>query len=134
MTPDLEHSAEIWLTDFEHAPPSGDPPAPVCSTGLELHSGRLERRWLWGESPGRCPFGTGPNALYASWSLPAELVCHEVLGWPRPRHAIDLCVEYHRYINGTGGGWGLLDALQRFHFDLGPFVAKDEMQRLAARG
>jgi hypothetical protein len=132
--PELAGYGRIILEDFEYAVSRGDRPHPVCATRLELRSGHVERRWLWdGPLP---PLDLAANDLYVSYHAPAELCPRLALGWPLPSHVVDLCVEHKRLTNGhnTWLGKDLVGALLTNGIDGAPFVNKQGMQMLAARG
>src|SRR6516162_750772 len=119
MTPDafpeLRRYRRVFFEDFEYAPSLGGRPRPVCGTRLEWRSGRVERRWLWGETP--TPLDLSSDDLYVSYHIPAELCCRLVLGWPLPRNTVDLCVEHKRLQNGRKNEFGnsLVGALLTNH-------------------
>jgi hypothetical protein len=125
----------IVFEDFEFATAPGERPVPVCATALDWRSGRLVRRWLWGQRPGPTFDLTGDD-LYVAFHVPAELCCRLVLGWSLPANVVDLCVEHKRLMNGRGPGLGrnLVAALLTHGIDAADFVNKHEMQMLAARG
>jgi hypothetical protein len=136
--PELDPFGRILLEDFEYATSRGGRPRPVCSTTLDWRTGRVERRWLWNESPP--PIDVRPDDLYVSFHLPAELVPRRVLGWPQPTNAIDLCVERKRLVNGRVDdrgeplGRSLVATLVDHDIDVAQFADKKEMQLLAAGG
>jgi hypothetical protein len=137
--PELTRYRRVFFEDFEFVTSVGDRPRPVCVTRTEWRSGRVERRWLYGETPP--PLDLAPDDLYVSYHAPAELCCRLVLGWPLPSHVIDLCVEFKRLMNGRKSdpewgsfGRGLLDALLVHGIDAAAFADKKEMQTLAAGG
>src|SRR5262245_31249632 len=111
--PGLERFQRIYLADYEYARTPGDPPRPIGGTYLELRTGQLHRAWLFdGRGADQLP-PLGPDALYISYHLPAELICRQVLGLPLPAHCLDLAVEYRLKKNGLppGMGRGLVAAL-----------------------
>jgi hypothetical protein len=133
--PELRDFRRVVFEDFEYATAPGDRPTPVCCTALDWRSGRLVRRWLWGEQAGPT-FDLTAEDLYVAYHVPAELGCRLVLGWDLPTNVVDLCVEYKRLMNGRGRGMGraLIAALLSHGIDAADFVDKREMQMLAARG
>jgi hypothetical protein len=100
---------EIWACDFEFQAPGEDslvPPGervrPVCMVAEELLSRRQIRLWQdeFGQTP---PFDIGDRSLFVSFSATAEFSCFLVLGWPKPKHILDLYVEQIALRNGLGG-------------------------------
>src|SRR5262249_18727375 len=71
-------------------------------------------------------------AYYAS----AEIGCYLALGWPVPRHVLDLCVEFKRLTSGltVSCGKNLLGALAYYGLDGIEAVEKEGMRQLAMRG
>jgi hypothetical protein len=129
--------AEVWCCDTEYAI-RGDGRADIaCLVAVEAKTGRTIRL---GQSSlhrlSAAPFDTGPKALFASYSAPAELGCFIELGWAFPRNILDLYAEY-RCVRNVGDGKGkrsLIDALVHYglaHLD--PDV-KAGMRQLAMRG
>jgi hypothetical protein len=129
--------AEVWCCDTEFAIRDDGRPDVACLVAIEAKSGRAIRL---GQSALRrlpaAPFDTGPQALFVSYSAPAELGCFLQLGWPFPLNILDLYVEYRcvRNIGDGKGKRGLIDALMHYglaHLD--PDV-KAGMRQLAMRG
>lgn len=95
---------EIWVEDAEYYPGrglgnggvEGDPITPLCRVAIELRSGRIVRQWQDELGP-FSPYGR--DALFSSYSLPAEFGCHLHQGWSEPAHAIDALVEFRHHIN-----------------------------------
>ncbi|WP_157054146.1 DNA polymerase [Ruegeria sp. 6PALISEP08] len=106
---------EIWLLDFEFRSPSGHCPRVVCMVARELRTNRILRMWEF-ELRGlaTAPFSVGDDALIVCYFAPAEMGCFVDLGWPPPRHILDLYVEYKALMNGrkpSPNGYGLPSAL-----------------------
>src|SRR5215472_10122874 len=129
--------AEVWGCDTEFAIRDDGRADVACLVAIEAKSGRAIRL---GQSALRrlpaAPFDTGPQALFVSYSAPAELGCFLQLGWPFPLNILDLYVEYRcvRNIGDGKGKRGLIDALIHYglaHLD--PDV-KTGMRQLAMRG
>jgi hypothetical protein len=126
----------VWCVDFEfHAPP-GDRPAPLCCVARELHSGRLERRWLADAAPEAPPYETDSATLFVAYYASAELGCHLALDWPAPARILDLLAEFRCRTSGlpTPCGNGLLGALAYFGLDGVGAAEKQDMRGLAMRG
>jgi hypothetical protein len=129
--------AEVWGCDTEFAIRDDGRPDVACLVAIEAKSGRTISL---GQSALRrlsaAPFDTGPQALFVSYSAPAELGCFLELGWRFPRNILDLYVEYRcvRNVGDGKGRRGLIDALMHYglaHLD--PDV-KADMRQLAMRG
>jgi hypothetical protein len=129
---------EIWVCDFEFQAPGKDsvvPPGervrPVCMVAEELLSGRQIRLWRDQLGP-KAPFDTGDDSLFVSFSAPAELSCFLVLGWDKPRHILDLYIEFIALRNGRGGARNpsLLSALDYFEKEGLAAGEKSDMRKL----
>ena len=128
---------EIWHIDFEYQQDGGESPHPLCFVACEQNSGRKVR--LFGDdltSISAPPFSVDDDALIVAYYAPAELRCFIKLGWPLPRHILDLFVEFRCCTNGIqlAHGKGLLGALSYFGLDCMGAVEKQTMRELALRG
>jgi hypothetical protein len=82
------------------------------------------------------PFDTEAS-VFVAFNATAELQCFVELGWPMPRHVVDLWVEYRAITNGKRrrkDQTRLIDALTYYGCDHIGAVEKSEMQQLAMRG
>ncbi len=115
MIDGFNHFREIWLLDFEFRAPPGHCPRVLCMVARELRTNRLLRMWefeLRGLS--KAPFSVGDDTLIVCYFAPAEMGCFVDLGWPPPRHILDLYVEYKALMNGrklSPNRYGLPSAL-----------------------
>ena len=86
---------EVWAIDTEFRPPrypqEGDRIVPVAWCGLELNTGRDVRIWLHGDEAPPCPHDA--DALLITYTAQAEASVYAALGWPSPKHVIDLRPE-----------------------------------------
>lgn len=117
---------EAYCIDTEFVARAGHKPLPVCVVAKCLITGREVR--LWGqELSGPCPFDVSDDVLFIAYYASAEFSVFDVLGWPRPRRAIDFFAEFRLLINGLGSpfGNGLIGAL--LYFGL-PTIGGDEKE------
>jgi hypothetical protein len=128
---------EVWLVDFEFGTQSGERPEPRCLVAQELRSGRLLRLWedellQMKESP----YSVADDSLFVAYFASAEMGCHLALGWPLPKHILDLYVAFRTITNGLSlpCGAGLLGALVYFGLDAMDAIEKNVMRELALRG
>jgi DNA polymerase-1 len=90
---------EIWCVDFEYETASGERPAPLCTCGLEVRSGRQIK--LWRDellSLKRAPFDG--DSVTVAYAAAAEASCFFQLDWPLPVNIIDLFAEHRVATNG----------------------------------
>ncbi len=129
------------LLDFEFRSESGGNPAIHCLSWKFLGEPGVHEVWLSGERPPIPEPFSDPNALFVAYYASAEMNCFLELGWPLPRHVLDLYPEFRVATNGKRltigserGSSGLLGALA--YYDLDPMDAaeKEEMRALARRG
>jgi hypothetical protein len=128
---------EIWAIDFEFEAASGERPAPLCMSGLELHSGRKIR--LWRDellALKRLPFDGGTDSAMVAYAAAAEASCFLELGLPLPTNILDLFAEHRVATNGIEpiAGNKLTGALAirgLAHMDAGE---KKEMQEAIGNG
>jgi hypothetical protein len=103
----------VYLVDTEYQAGSGDRCKPICLVSHELHSGRVDRRWLWTGDPGQPPWNPrDPETLIVSFSSPAECGVFAALGWEQPRRVLDLWAEYRVRTNGLTRATGFLSVLE----------------------
>jgi len=119
VTADELPFAQIWLFDFEFIPEPGELPDVLWLCARELRTGRIVQ--LWRDSPTDRwplpPYAVDDDALFVCFVGNAECLCHLTLGWPLPRHVLDLSPVFRNYINGRtppGEGKGLVGALSHF--------------------
>ena len=148
MTP-LRHYREVWSIDFEYQPFDGDHSRPICVAGVEHHSQRVIKRWLWNHQSAGAVFPDGDDVLFVTFAADAEMGCYLQLGWEFPSRLIDLRQEAKARWNGRGPyGNGKLpkrlnliyladvfgvahaetahkEAMQRRCIDGGPFTRKE---------
>jgi len=111
---------EVWLLDTEFRAPPGENPTPVCLAAREYFSGR--EVVLWRDELVRLrapPFDIGPDSLTVCYFASAEIGTFLALGWPAPRHVLDLFAEFRCLTNGLAlpAGRSLLGALVYFGLD-----------------
>jgi DNA polymerase I len=83
----------VTIVDFEYEVEAGDLPRPLCMVAHVLDEFlQLARvvRWWRDDFGSRPPFDIGPDALTVAYSAWAEMTCFQGLGWPFPRHVLDL--------------------------------------------
>ncbi len=137
---DLVRFTAIWLVDFEYHAPGGEPPRPICMSGIEYWTREPIRLWLWDRAPPPCPFPITPTTAMVAYAAQAELSCFIALGWEFPHHVIDLFAEFRRHTNGLRLANRLIHALD--HYGLLPpgttleaeLAKKDEMIEIAKDG
>jgi DNA polymerase-1 len=131
----LDAFREVVAVDFEFTAIAGNRPIPVCLVAHELRSGRRFRIWQnqLGSTP---PYATGPDVLFVAFYASAELGCYRVLGWPMPKHVLDLYAEFRNRTNGLPivAGSGLLGALTYFGLDGMGASEKKEIQEAIGDG
>ena len=126
---------QIWVLDFEYGSESGAHPVVRCMVARELNSHKLIRMFE-GEFGPVPPFPLGDDVLFVAYNAVAELSCFLVLGWPFPKHVLDLYVEFLRLTNKIHlpAGRGLLGAMIYHHIPGITKEEKDEGRALAIRG
>jgi hypothetical protein len=128
---------EVVTIDFEFGAHPGERPDPVCLVAHELVSGRVHHLWQDKlRSLNEPPYPIGSDCLMVAYYASAEIGCHLVLGWPVPRHVLDLYSEFRLRTNGLAlaCGAGLLGALVHFGLDAIGAANKESMRALALRG
>ena len=127
--------AEIWLHDFEFVGKDGENPDVICLAAVELRSGRTIQLWR-DEMTSRPPYSTGDDALFVSFVANAECACHLALGWPLPRHILDLSPAFRSIVNGriAPEGKGLLGALRYYGHSTLRAKHKNAMHARAMKG
>ena len=127
----------VWLVDFEFGAPPGECPVPICMVARDLASGRTLR--VWQDELGTLkapPYYIGDDSLLVAYYSSAEIGCHLALGWPVPRHVLDLFAEFRNITNGNEPpcGRSLLGALAYYGISALGTDEKNEMRQLALRG
>ena len=96
----------VVVVDFEYETVSGDYnlrdgdlPVPLCMVAYvldeRLQHVRTIRMWRDElQRSSRPPFDIGDDAVLVAYSAWAELTCFGVLGWPFPKHVLDLHTAY----------------------------------------
>jgi DNA polymerase family A len=120
---------EIWQVDFEFRQDENHRPVPVAMFAQEHRTGTqivMRRDKLLAQS--QAPFDVGPDTLFTSYMVAAELSCFQVLGWPYPHNVLCTYTETSAAINGldidglTGKRPSLLEACELFGI---PHMAKE---------
>jgi hypothetical protein len=132
--------AQIWLFDFEFIPRPGELSDILCLCARELHTGRTIRLWRDSPTDNRWtlpPYAIDDGALFVCFVANSECLCHLTLGWPLPRHVLDLYPVFRNYINGRtppAEGKGLIGALSHFGFSNIGGRRKDAMHDRILKG
>ena len=126
---------EVIFVDFEFVAKPGEHPDVICVAWHEERSGNTFRLWR-DELTGAPPYPIGDDVLFVCFVANAELGCHLALGWPLPKHVLDLnpvfrCITNSRIVPE---GRGLLGALAYFHMPSGNNKRKAELQKRCAQG
>src|SRR5215469_12270364 len=86
---------QVWHVDFEFQIDVNLRPRPVSMVAREHHTGTEIRMWRDElERRNRAPFSTGDDSVMVAYAANAELAVFRQLGWPMPRHVLDLYVEF----------------------------------------
>jgi DNA polymerase-1 len=125
---------------LDHGGREGDLPTPLCSTVIELRSGRVQQ-WWQGEPNPLLP-QLGPDDLYVSYFLPAEFSQRRAHGFGRPPNAIDAYTEFRRLTNDArvksgdrpAGFYSLPGALLHLREDGLSVSGKDDLRQRIMRG
>jgi DNA polymerase-1 len=134
---ELRRFPHVWLVDFEFTQRKGEGERPVliCMSAVDHLSGR--RIDLTGDQLRRHrdpPFDTHHD-LFIAFAARAEMSCFAALGWPIPRHILDLNIEYRLHRNdGVRHSHKLLHACDYFNIPTIDAHEKEEMINLAIRG
>ena len=112
----IDDFSEIWLVQFQHDQPCGEPPTPVSLEAKEYRGGRLLR---FGQEELRRPAPpspVSPETLFVAYDAAVALGCHLALGWPMPARILDLHAEFRCLTSGLDvpGGYDLAGALAHF--------------------
>ncbi len=93
---------EVWCVGFAFLRDSGELPQPLCLVAHELLSGRHTEvntaELMVLDSP---PYSTGDQCLLVAFGAIDALHCCRRLGWPMPRHLLDLHAEFRVVTNGV---------------------------------
>jgi DNA polymerase I-like protein with 3'-5' exonuclease and polymerase domains len=119
-------------TEFQTEPP-GNRPAPVSITARELRGNR-EWQQFRGEFGSKPPFPVDDDTVFVGYYVSAEIGFFKALGWPEPRHWVDLYIEFRNLTNGLWlpHGAGVVGAMSYFNLDYP--ADKGEMINLINRG
>jgi hypothetical protein len=112
---------------------SGERPRPVCMVAKELRSGQTWRLWR-GQFEAQPPFTLDNDTVLIAYYASAELGCFKALGWPQPRHMLDLFTEFRARTNGVQYGASLIVAATHFGIDAIDSNAKQGMVAHILRG
>lgn len=125
----------IWLIDFEFNEPPGELPTPLCAVGKNHFTGEV-RVWTNHQPDGAPVYTAGPRDMVVAYAAEAEGKCIRRLGWPLPRHCLDLFPVFRSHVNrfSEHNPANLLAALNYFNLPGITSVTKDEMRMLAQRG
>jgi DNA polymerase I len=131
---------QVWCADTEYGvkPDGSFGPDVRCLVAKELHGTAPPIR-LWADQLrqlGAPPFDV-TDSLFVAFNATAELQVFIELGWPMPRHVLDLWLEYRAVTNGKRAKQErtrLLDALACYRIDAITAAEKQELQDLALRG
>ena len=131
----LECFNRIWVVDFEFGQRPGENPIPWCAVGLEVRSSE-KRVWTCSDRDPRPVYTVGPQDLIVAYAAEAEGQCIRQLGWPMPKHCLDLLPLFRCSQNRFGSPCkaGLLDALRHFGLPSMHECTKAEFRSLAMRG
>ena len=82
------------------------------------------------------PYGVGGDSLFVAYLASAEIGCHLALGWPVPRHILDLYAEFRAVYSGIfpPAGFKLTGALTAYGLDAMPAEEKAYWQDLCKAG
>jgi hypothetical protein len=87
---------QVWTIDFEYR--RGHP---LCLVARELHSRRELKFWRDDLLRMReAPFPVDDRTVVVTFAAWAEMECFQILGWPQPKHVIDLYAEHRVQTNG----------------------------------
>jgi len=128
----LEDFPNVWVADFEFRHPDGGLPEPRCLVARNWRTGEVVRMWI--DEHSCSPFHA--DDLLVAYYASAEVGCFLSLGWPAPRHLLDLFVEFKNRLGGAPSihGAGLLGACQHFRILTGmTSESKDANRELAQR-
>jgi hypothetical protein len=125
----------VWLVSFVFVRPTGDRPTPMCCIAQELKTERTICRWLEGACQ-PCPYDLDNDALVVCCDAADTLGCHLALGWPLPRHTLDLLIEFRLEMNGRLTNWpeGVAGAAMAHGLDLAKVPSQRHLRLMAQRG
>lgn len=131
----LNKFTNIWLYDTEFNKQPGEHPTPLCAVGKNINTGEV-RTWTRLHPESGPVYTTGEHDLVVAYAAEAEGECSQKLGWPRPRHCLDLYPIFRSLTNrfGERNSASMLSALEYFGLPGMASVQKDEMRKLALRG
>lgn len=135
MTCGIGPFERVILADTEFTAVPGERPKPVCMVWKYWGESEAHRLWLDGDLPPLPGPFADDQTLFVAFFSSAEFSVLLELGWPLPRHVLDLYVEFRALTNGRElHGNGLLAALAFFGLKGMETVEKDAMRDLAIRG
>lgn len=129
----LTYFTELVVVDSEFRTRGNGTQEVRCVCALELGSGKAHRSWI-DDDHSVCPYPTGGDKLFIAHYAVAELLTHDSLGWPRPTHILDTCVEFSAATAGVrrrDQGRTLVDALLYMNLPHLGQHEKDGMRALA---
>ena len=131
----LECFNRIWVVDFEYRQRTGENPEPWCAVGFEIRTSE-KRVWTCSDRDPRPVYTGRPQDLIVAYAAEAEGQCIRQLGWPMPKHCLDLLPLFRCSQNRFGSPCkaGLLDALRHFGLPAMHECTKAEFRSLAMRG
>lgn len=88
-----------WVTDSEYRSVGGRSRT-RCVCAVDLFSGERREAWLAGVAKPPCPFAMTDDECFIFFAADADVGVFIELGWPIPRHVIDVRVEFMRIRNG----------------------------------
>lgn len=122
----FEDFSTAWVFDSEYRPNPGNGVTPVFIAGGDAASGRAGSLWAHAAKGCMPMWVAEPDAIYLAHNWHAEASFYLAMGWPLPRYAVDLLVEFMLHRNaalprkvrddlpGFAGGFGLLAAARYF--------------------
>jgi DNA polymerase-1 len=126
----LDDFRELIFCDTEFYAPPGHRPLPICLVMYEYRAQRVTRYWLWERAAPYPPAVlSSPTTLFVAYLATAELSVFAALGWPFPRHVLDLYIEARNLTNGSREQTfiGLHEAAKLWHI---PYIDKDHKDRM----
>jgi hypothetical protein len=126
----------VILEDFEFISAPGEHPDVVCGVFHDLCTGQTTSLWR-DQLAAWPPYDIGPDTVVVCFVANAELACHLALGWPLPKHVLDLSPEFKCQVNGKGisrKNQGLIGALQYFGLSSVAPKRKDAMRARIMQG
>jgi hypothetical protein len=88
-----------WSVDTEYRS-FGNWPQARCLCALDILSGERREVWLADKAKPPCPFAMTADECFIFFAADADVGLFIALGWPVPRHVIDVRIEFMRIRNG----------------------------------